>query len=139
MTMIVGKVMTNQSNTLIFYPIWDSLLIAVWTQSGRLPIITTLTFHHEPTQNSIFTSPNSIHLICIFVPPLYFLSIFIHALLSLSHDRTLTPSLFAFLVSLLFFLTLSGCRPAQPTPAFSSVPNSGCPPHSFHLMTLMTL
>ena len=35
--------------------------------------------------------------------------------------------------------TVSGCRPAQPTPAFSSVPNSGCPPHSFHLMTFMTI
>ena len=36
-------------------------------------------------------------------------------------------------------VTLSGCRPAQPTPAFSSVSNSGCPPHSFHLMTFMTI
>ena len=105
MMMIVGKVMTNRSNTLIFYPIWDSLLIVVWTQSGRLSITATLTFHHQPTRNSIFTGPNSIHLICIFVPPLCFLSIFIHALSSLSHDRTLTPSLFAFLISLLFFLT----------------------------------
>ena len=105
MTMIVGIVMTNRSNALIFYPIQDSLLIAVWTQSGRLPIIATPTFHHKPTWNSVFTGPNSIRFICEFVPPLYFLSIFIHALLSLSHDRTLTPSLFAFLVSLLFFLT----------------------------------
>ena len=88
-----------------FYPIRDSLLIAVWTQSGKLPIIATLTFHHKPTRNSVFTSPNSICLICVFVPPLYFLSIFIHTLLSLSHDRTLTPLLFTFLISLLFFLT----------------------------------
>ena len=34
---------------------------------------------------------------------------------------------------------LSGCHPVQPTPAFSSVSNSGCPPHSFHLMTFMTI
>ena len=101
MTMIVGKVMTNWFNTLIFYPIWDSLLIVVWTWSGRLSITITLTFHHQPTRNSVFTGPNSICLICIFVPPLYFLSIFIHALSSLSHGRTLTPSLFAFLISLL--------------------------------------
>ena len=105
MTMIVGIVMTNWFNMLIFYPIQDSLLIAVWTRSGRLSIIATPTFHHQPTRNSVASGPNSIHLICIFVPPLYFLSIFIHALSSLSHGRTLISSLFAFLISLLFFLT----------------------------------
>jgi hypothetical protein len=48
MAVIVGKVMINRSNPPDFYPIKDSLLIAVWTQPGTSPIIATPTPYHAP-------------------------------------------------------------------------------------------